>query len=166
MANDIFLKIDGLEGDSVDAAGNKHAGSISVLAWSWGMTQTGTTHLATGGGSGKVSVNDISVTKRIDTTSHNLHQSCCDGTHFATATLTMRKAGGKNPVEFLKIEMKDVIISSLSSSVAAESESLIENLTLNFGSFRYTYAAQDKDGNPLGGDKVSSWDIPKNTPAA
>jgi type VI secretion system secreted protein Hcp len=162
MANDIFLKIDDLEGDSLDNAGNKHAKSISVLGWSWALTQTGTTHLSSGGGSGKVSVNDISFTKRIDTTSTNLVQKCCDGTHFKKAVFTMRKAGGKNPVEFLKIELSDLIISSVSASVAPESETVIENVTLNFAKVKLTYTPQDKDGNPLA-EMPASWDIPGNS---
>ncbi len=99
MANDIFLKIDDLVGDSKDKATPSHKDEIQVLGFSWGMTQTGTTHNATGGGSGKVSVNDISFTKRVDTTSTNLIKHCCNGHHFKQAVFTVRKAGGKQPVE-------------------------------------------------------------------
>ncbi len=63
MAVDMFLKIDGLEGESVDA---EHANEIDILAWSWGMSQSGSMHMGKGGGSGKVSVQDLSVTKWVD----------------------------------------------------------------------------------------------------
>ena len=53
MAMDMFLKIEGVDGESRD---DKHAGEIDVLAWSWGMTQSGSMHVGGGGGSGKVSV--------------------------------------------------------------------------------------------------------------
>ena len=49
MAMDMFLKIDDLVGDSID---DKHPKEIQVLSWSWGMSQSGSTHTATGGGSG------------------------------------------------------------------------------------------------------------------
>ena len=165
MANDIFLKIDDLEGDSLDKATPSHAKEIQVLGFSWGMTQTGTTHHSSGGGSGKVSVNDISFTKRIDTTSTNLHQKCCDGTHFKQAVFTMRKAGGKNPVEYLKITLNEIIISSITTSVAPESETVIENVTLNFAKFKMAYTPQDDLGAP-GAEMPASWDIPGNAPVS
>ena len=166
MSNEIFLKIDDLVGDSEDKAGNAHKGEITVLGWSWGMSQTGTTHHSKGGGAGKVSINDISFTKRADTSSHRLHQSCCDGTHFKQAIFTMRKAGGKDPLEFVKIELSDLIVSSITASISPESETLIENVTLNFAKFKMTYNAQDTTGTALGGDLVAKWDIPGNVPEA
>ena len=47
MAVDMFIKIGDIDGESVDA---KHAKEIDVLAWSWGMSPSGTTHTAGGGG--------------------------------------------------------------------------------------------------------------------
>ena len=40
-----------------------HKEEIDVLAWSWGASQSGTTHLGSGGGAGKVNVQDLSFTK-------------------------------------------------------------------------------------------------------
>ena len=51
MAVDMFIKVGTIEGESVDKT---HAGKIDVLAWSWGMSQSGTTHQGGGGGAGKV----------------------------------------------------------------------------------------------------------------
>jgi type VI secretion system secreted protein Hcp len=55
MAVDMFLKVDGIEGESQD---EKHAKEIDVLSWSWGMSQSGTSHMGGGGGGGKVAVQD------------------------------------------------------------------------------------------------------------
>jgi len=63
MAVDMFMKAGDIEGESNDA---KHKGSIDVLAWSWGMSQSGTTHMGTGGGAGKVNIQDLSFTKYVD----------------------------------------------------------------------------------------------------
>ena len=49
MAVDMFIKIDDIEGESTDDA---HGGEIDVLSWSWGMSQSGTTHTGAGGGAG------------------------------------------------------------------------------------------------------------------
>ena len=66
MSTDAFLKLGDLKGESIV---DGHEDEIQVLAWSWGMTQAGTTHEGTGGGAGKVNVQDISITKTADTAS-------------------------------------------------------------------------------------------------
>ena len=45
MAVDMYLKLNGIDGESAD---DKHKKEIDVLAWSWSMSQSGTTHTATG----------------------------------------------------------------------------------------------------------------------
>src|SRR3569623_3771548 len=117
MAMDMFLKIDALKGDSID---DSHPNEIQVLSWSWGMSQSGTTHSATGGGAGNVNVQDLSFMKNIDTTTTNLIKACCNGTHFKSALQTVRKADGKSAVEYLKIKMQDLIISNVSSSLSGD----------------------------------------------
>ena len=50
MAVDMFLDIEGeIEGESQDA---EHERSIDVLAWSWGLSQSGSFHVGGGGGAG------------------------------------------------------------------------------------------------------------------
>ena len=46
MANDYFLKIDGIEGESAD---HKHKGEIDIMSYSMGATQTGTFSMGGGG---------------------------------------------------------------------------------------------------------------------
>ena len=46
MAVDMFLKVDNIDGESQDA---KHGKEIDVLAWSWGLSQSATTHVGGGG---------------------------------------------------------------------------------------------------------------------
>lgn len=157
MAVDMFIKIDDIKGESVDA---KHAGEIQVLSWSWGMSQSGTTHDGPGAGAGKVNVQDLTFTKYIDTSSPNLIKTCCSGKHYANALLTVRKAGDK-PLEYLKISLKDIIISSVSTGGSGGEDRLTENVTLNFGQFEVVYTPQKPDGS--GGPGINTtWNIPKN----
>lgn len=157
MAVDMFLKIDDVKGESQD---DKHKDEIDVLAWSWGMTQSATTHMGGGGGAGKVSVNDISITKYIDKASPNLILACCSGKHFKQALLTVRKAGEK-PLEYLKITMKEVIVSSVSTGGSGGEDRLTENITFDFGEFKTEYTPQKPDGT---GDAAveAAWNIAKN----
>lgn len=49
MAYDIFLKIDGIDGESMD---DKHKNEIEVLSWRWNIHQESTMHAGSGLGSG------------------------------------------------------------------------------------------------------------------
>jgi len=157
MAVDMFLKVDDLKGESVDS---KHKGEIDVLSWSWGMSQSGTTHLGGGGGSGKVSVQDITLTKYVDSASPVLMLSCCNGKHFKEALLTVRKAG-ETALEYIKVTMKEVLVSTISTGGSGGEDRLTENVGLNFAEFKVEYTPQKPDGS---GDAAieSAWHIAQN----
>ncbi len=142
MALDTFLKIDGIEGESVVKGMERQ---IEVLSWSWGMTQQGSAHSGTGAGTGKVNVQDLHFTKVVDKGSPLLMKLCCNGKHLKDAVVTMRKAGD-NPVDFVKITLTNVLVSSVSSGGEKEGDQLIESVSLNFSEFRYEYKTQTKDG--------------------
>jgi type VI secretion system secreted protein Hcp len=143
MAMDMFIKIGDLKGESID---DKHKDSIQVLAWSWGMSQSGTTHAGPGGGSGKASFQDLSFTHFIDKASPNLMLACANGKHFSEALLTVRKAGEK-PLEYLKITMTDLIVTSVTTGGSGGEDRLTENVSLNFAKFKVEYTPQKKDGS-------------------
>lgn len=160
MAVDMFLKIDTIKGESVD---DKHKGEINVLAWSWGMSNSGSAHLGAGAGSGKVNVQDLSITKYIDKSSTDLMLAACNGKHYKEAMLYVRKAGEK-PLEYLKIKLTDVLITSVSTGGSGGEDRLTENVSLNFAAVKVEYTPQKADGS---GDATLSmgWDIAKNVKA-
>src|SRR5260370_3973352 len=114
MAVDMFMDMEGVKGESQD---QKHSKTIDVLAWSWGMAQSGTTHMGTGGGGGKVQVHDLSFTKYVDSATPQLMLFCANGKHLKKAELFIRRAAGEKAggLEYLKITMEEIIISSLST---------------------------------------------------
>jgi type VI secretion system secreted protein Hcp len=59
MAVDMFIEIGDIKGEAKDKT---HKDKIDVLAWSWGVSNSGSTHQGGGGGSGKVNVQDLSFT--------------------------------------------------------------------------------------------------------
>ena len=160
MAVDMFLKLEGLKGESQDDA---HKGEIDVLAWSWGATQSGSTHIGGGSGAGKANFQDLAVTKWVDKSSHALLKAVAVGQHIPTALLTVRKAGEK-PLEYVKLTMKNCLISSISSGGSGGEDRLTENVSINFGSFQYEYTPQKEDGS---GDSVLpfGFDIAANKPS-
>jgi type VI secretion system secreted protein Hcp len=157
MAVDMFMKIAGVDGESKDS---KHKKDIDVLAWSWGMSNSGSAHVGGGAGAGKVNVQDVSFTKWVDSATPFLALACCDGKHFADAMLVVRKAGEK-PVEYLKIKMEEVLITSISTGGSGGEDRLTENVTLNFAKVSLDYVPQDDKGSP-GTAIPMTWDIAAN----
>ncbi len=157
MAVDIILKIEGVDGESVI---QDHEDEIDVLAWSWGMSQSGSMHVGGGAGSGKVNIQDVSLTKYVDKSSPNLMRTCCNGEHLTEATLTVRKAG-KDALDYLKIKMSPVLVTSLDTGGSGGEDRLTENVTLNFAKVEVGYTPQKEDGT---GDAEISliWNIEKN----
>ena len=158
MAMDMFIKIGALKGESVDKT---HAGEIDVLAWSWGMSNSGSAHVGGGAGAGKVNVQDLSFTKYIDKSSPDLMLACCNGKHYDSALLTVRKAGEK-PLEYLKITMTELMVTSVSTGGSGGEDRLTENVTLNFAAVKVDYIEQTATGGT--GDKPSmNWNIAENS---
>jgi len=157
MAVDMFIKIGALKGESKD---NTHKGEIDILAWSWGMSNSGSAHVGGGAGSGKVNVQDLSFTKYIDLSSPDLMLACCNGKHFDNAFLTVRKAG-EQPLEYLKIKLTEVLVTSVSTGGSGGEDRLTENVTLSFAKVNVDYTEQSEKGGE-GGKPKMGWDIAAN----
>ena len=161
MAVDMFLKIATLKGETNDKEFAKGDPAIDVLAWSWGVSNSGTTHQGGGGGAGKANFQDISLTKYMDSSSHALLNAVATGTHFDTASLHIRKAG-KTQQEYMTIEMKEVLVTAVSTGGSGGEDRLTENVTLNFASVKFTYKPQKPDGT-LGDALPFTYDIAANS---
>ncbi|HKE46312.1 MAG TPA: type VI secretion system tube protein Hcp [Steroidobacteraceae bacterium] len=157
MAVDMFLTLDGIKGESVD---HKHKDAIDILAWSWGVTQSGSFQFGGGGGSGKANFQDVSVTKYVDKSSADLLYACASGKHLKEASLIVRKAGEK-PLEYLIYKLQNIIVTSVSTGGSGGEDRLTENVSLNFAKVSMDYQMQDEKG---AGKKAGTftWDISAN----
>ncbi len=160
MAIDCFLKLENnIKGECQD---KDHKEWIDVLSWNWGMSQSGTTHTGGGGGGGKVDIQDITVSKYVDAATHDLIKRCCSGEHISGGQLVVRKAGGGAPVDYLKIDLRDVMITSYSTGGSKDGlDRVQETLTLNFRKFQVTYTLQGQDGT-AGAESIAGWEIAEN----
>jgi type VI secretion system secreted protein Hcp len=153
MAVDIFLKLDGIKGESQDS---KHKEEIDVMSYSFGASQSGTMAYGGGGGSGKVQFQDISFTHRVDKSSPILFLHCANGAHIKEATLTNRKAG-KEQQEYLVLKLTDILVTSVQHGDSAGGELPMESVSLNFAKIEMEYKEQKKDGT-LGAGVKFNWD--------
>jgi len=161
MAQDIFLKINGIDGESKDAS---HKNEIELLAWEWSMDQQSTMHAGSGGGAGKATVSDLNFEHFIDRASPNLMKYCLTGKHINEAVLVVRKAGG-NPLEYLKITMTDVIVTKVNPKGSVDDEvRMREKVALSFSKVKQEYVVQNAQGGS-GGAVTAGYDIKGNKEA-
>lgn len=144
MAVDYFLKLEGIKGEAQDKT---HKDEIDVLSWSWGASQSGTTHMGSGSGSGKAHFQDLSFTMYVDKSTPALLQHLSTGKHIAKGNFYCRKAAGDAPLEYVKLEMKDIIVTSYSTGGSGSDDRITANITLNFGEFKIEYTEQKPDGS-------------------
>jgi type VI secretion system secreted protein Hcp len=161
MAQDIFLIMadsSSIKGDSKDS---KYSGAIRVHAFSHGLSNSGSFQDATGGGTGKVNFNDISITKPVDTATADLMLACASGKHIDSAKIVVRKSGGDDPLEYLTYTLEDVMVSSHAGGASHGDELLSEHITLNFAQITVQFQTQDDTGAGQDGGTMS-WSIPAN----
>ena len=138
MAVDMFLKIDGIDGDS---SSHKHKGEIELLSFSWGITNK-TSNTGGGGGAGKPVVQDFTVVKEIGSSSPHLMEKCCTGQHIPSVSLTL--ASKETKQEYLKIKLEDVLISSYQTGGSGGSVPM-DQVSFSFRSV--DIQAADRKGN-------------------
>ena len=143
-AVDYFLKIDGIDGESLQKG---HEKEIEIMSFSWGEQNTGSFSGNLGGGSGKVSMQDFHFTVPINKSSPKLFLACATGEHIKGAVLTCRKAG-KTQQEFLKWKFTDLLISSFNTGGSGGSDVVpIDQVSFNFTKIEVSYAPQKQDGS-------------------
>ncbi len=127
-----------------------------------GHVEQCTMHQGGGGGGGKANVQDLSFTKYVDASSHALLLACSNGEHLTKANLVVRKAGGKGtPVEYIKIEMTEVLVTSVSTGGSGGEDRLTENVSLNFSKVKFEYTPQSAVGGKTA-SKEMTYDVSLN----
>lgn len=159
MAVNIHIKIDSIDGMSqVDGFTNQ----IQVLSFAWGMTQTTNFATSQGGGAGKVNVQDLNFMHSVDKASPKLMLACSTGQHIKEAILTCRKVDGSSGVDFLKITLTDVLVSSVQPQGSNGDDTPMESVSLAFGAYKVEYQEQDNKGAKKGGVIDAKFSIQQN----
>lgn len=146
-AVDMFLKIEGVDGESTD---DKHKDWIEVLSY-----QSGVSRPVTGSGSGRVSgpasFREVSVTKWIDKSSPILMLSVCDGRVFPKVEIDIRRAGLSNPSNetYLTYTLSDCLVTSVSSASSGGEPAPSESISLNFTKIEFSYEEASSAGVSL-----------------
>lgn len=157
-AVDMFLKLDGIDGESQDDA---HQDWIVITSFSEGVSaplaagQTGA-----GGGTVRPTFSGLTVSKFVDRASPAIRQNLAKGAAIPNAHLVVRRAGTNKSEVFFEILMENVVLTSVSAGGTGGEDRLTENVTLNFSKILWRYTPF-VNGNP-GTSVPLGWNIEKN----
>ena len=160
-AQDIFLCIDGLEGETQDP---RYPGCMDVLAWSWGVSNSGSTHVGGGTGAGTANFQDISVTKYVDKSSPDIMLHTANGKVFPKVEIYLHKPCVECKVSepYYQLKLENILVSSVSTGGSGGEDRITENVSLNFSKVQWCYT-EERDG--VYGDPICrEWDILANEP--
>jgi type VI secretion system secreted protein Hcp len=159
MAIDMFLKIDGIQGESTDA---RHRDEIDILSYTWGESHPAAASSG-GGGAGRVTMQDFHFSMHLNKASPKLFLACASGAHIRNAILTVRRSG-ENPIEFLKWTFTDVTVASYQTgAIVPPGELPTDQLSLRFAKIETEYTPMNRNGT-LGMPIKAGWDVTANRP--
>ena len=151
-ATDYFLELDGIPGESTDA---RYPRMIRLNSFSLGVQSVAV---------GKPVFSDVSFSKQLDKSSPLLYLNSASGKHLKQAILHLVARSGTGQFEFYTVKLTDVVITSVSTSGSALSDTLpLESFSLNFTKIEFTYTPQKPDGTADVAVK-SGWDLINNVP--
>ena len=147
----MFLMVKGAKHGLIkgEAEDKDHKGEIEVLSWSWGMQ--GKASLGGGAATGKATMHDLKIVKRVDSASTALMLALRTNEPIQKAVLTLRKAG-KTQLEYMKVTIEQGRVMSLSidGGDAMGTAEVVERVTFSFNKIEVEYVPQGKDGQPQG----------------
>jgi type VI secretion system secreted protein Hcp len=160
MAADMFLKIDGIPGESKDAS---HQDEIDIFSYTWGESQPVAPGSIGPGGlsTGKVAMQDFHFAMQVNKASPKLFLACANGARIKNAILSVRRSGA-NPVEFLKWTLTDITVASYQTAASVPSGELpTDQVSLRFTKIETEYTPVKPDGS-LGTPIKEGWDLATN----
>ncbi len=182
---DIYVEF----GSSSDIKGetndNKHKaqGAIEVSSFTHLIRQPKSATASSAGGhtAERTEHGELVFTKDIDKATPKLLQACSAGTIYKSVVIYFYRAlggasnntttGSTNPrVNYLKIELKNALVSSVASTISDESVP-VETFGLKYSAIRWTYNQSSLDGGGSGGvasgggNIAGSWDLAGNSQA-
>ena len=161
MAFDAFAYFKGsdVEGETQDDAMKKNK-AFEIISFEIGAENNiNIGSMTAGGGAGKASFKEFTITKKTDTASCAMFSKLCEGAHFDDMIVELRRSGGAAGVSgktFLKWEFKLVMIQDISWSGSDGDDICEETVVLQYGAMKVTYTPQDKQGKD-GTPKTGEW---------
>lgn len=159
MALDMFLTIDGIRGESTDAAMRD---SLDVLSYSFGVQNSGSSAVGGGGGgAGRPDLTDLSVVVHQSTATVPLLVATAQGRRLDSAVLSVRRAGTTG-ISFA-VTLTGVIVTSVHEGASGGDDRAVDAVSLSFEKVEWSYRTQSRDG-ALGSPVTGGYDLTQETP--
>jgi len=137
------------------------ADCFAATSLSFGATQSGTMHVGGGGGAGKVSVQDIFVSKIPDHHTPILVRYASNGQHLDEVTINYYRIGESGSrIPYMKFTISPVLITQIQLSANA-SRIPVEEVAFNFAKYCLEVEKIDAGGQTKGTENIC-WNIEKN----
>jgi len=163
MSNNMFWKIEGINGESTSAQGKD---MIEILSYHHGVAMPLTAGPSnTSRASGRCVHQDFTITKYVDLASPTLNLKCCGGEDIKQMTIHIWKAdAAAKPINYITYTLESCIITSV--SVSAGGDQPIETVTFSYKKITWDYAQQKQDQPGGGKGKASAkWSQEENVGA-
>lgn len=135
-----YLKMPDIDGESRRA---DHEDEIDIIDIQWGMSQASSMQIGSGRTSSRAMVEPISMSKMYDASSPYLALACMQGKAFDEVEISFRKDSGDAHLDYLKITLTNVVISSYNMSSGGEE--IMDNFSLSFEKVKVLYTMQADD---------------------
>lgn len=150
MAFDAFCYIpsSNVKGETQDEAMKKE-GAFEILSFEIGAENNiNIGSISSGGGAGKATFKELTLTKKTDGGSCELFSNLCKGTHFDDMHIVLRRSGGGtgSGETFLKWDFKLVMVQDISWSGSDGDDVCEETVIFQYGAMKVTYFKQGVDG--------------------
>ena len=156
MANDAYLQIDGIKGESAD---QKHKDWIEVSNVLYAIHQPRAESVSTAGGmtSGRADLFPVRFKKLADIASPVLLQTCAAGKTLPKAIFEFLRADGQgNPIPYFRIELENLLIASITPD-SGDGGIIIERVQLAYAKIKWNYIRQSIRGGTQG-NTSGGWD--------
>ena len=160
MANDAYLQIEGIKGESTD---EKHRDWIEVSNVIYAVRQPRAEVVSTAGGhtNGKAELYPISFQKLADLASPVLLQTCAMGKTLPRAVFEfMRADGDGKPINYFRIELENIMIANITPD-SGEGGIIQERVQLAYARMKWAYTKQSVRGGTEG-KTAGGWDCSAN----
>ena len=143
----IYLKLQGVDGELMD---QDHKDWIEVESFTWGVDNPASFAIGQGGQATQAHVAALALQKRCDKSSVTLFKDCTTGKHIPKGTVSCMKLDGDSRVEYLKIDLTDIMVSAFKWAGSGGDQIVNEHVSLVFAEFKEIYKMQQDVGSAGG----------------
>lgn len=160
---DTFLNIQGMKGESTDAA---HRDWSEVSSFEWGVRQAASA-MGVGAAQQRADFEDFVVCKGIDRASAPLCVACSGGRHITKVVLEACRAGGGGEGQklFFRVTLKDVVVSSVRlahQSIGGSTNDPVERVAFRYSEIASEYFEMSHEGRMAKSPFNYGWNLKTN----